>query len=113
MLYLFLYTCVDEFEFLGLILMDSNKQRKYVFEWDFFVRKTPNNEGYSQFISSYMTIRYKFIHNVSHHESCLSENKSFGSIRTLGWVIGICLRIALISGSMGVRFVLIVYMYSC
>lgn len=47
MFYLFLYTHVDEFEFLGINLMDSNKQTKYVFGWDVFVRWKQNNEGYS------------------------------------------------------------------
>lgn len=64
LLYMFIYTHKDEFEYLGRNLMDSCKQRKYVFDKD-VVRKKPNNEGYAHFISTYMSTAYKIIYNVS------------------------------------------------
>jgi len=63
--YLFVYTYVDEFECLGLSLVDGKKQRKYVFDWYIVIRKMTNVDGYSQFISTYMSISYDIIHGFS------------------------------------------------
>lgn len=43
--YLFLYTHLEEFNYLGLSTIHSNKQRKFLFDWDNSVKKKPNNEG--------------------------------------------------------------------
>lgn len=56
---------MEEFDCLGLSLMAPNKHRKFIFDWDDVVRRKPENDAYSQFISSYMTISYKIIYNVS------------------------------------------------
>lgn len=62
---LFLYTHVDDFVFLGLSLVASKKQGKFVFDWYISIRKRLEVDGYSQFISSYITIFYKIIHGYS------------------------------------------------
>lgn len=56
---------MDDFVFLGLSLVASKKQGKFVFDWYISIRKRLEVDGYSQFISSYITIFYKIIHGYS------------------------------------------------
>lgn len=77
---LFVYTHVDEFKCPSLSLVASNKQRKFVFDWNVDARKRQELEGYHQFISSYMAISYKIIHGVS-PSRVLPQQKSILQLR--------------------------------
>jgi len=65
LIYLFLYIHVGEFYYLGLNIVDSNKEIKYVVDWDISLKKKPNNDRISEFISTFLSSRYKIINKVS------------------------------------------------
>lgn len=82
--YLFVYTHVDEFECLGINLMACDKKRKFGFDSEIVVRKRPDFDGYSQFISTYMAIAYKFIHGFSPPEFFPTKKRLSNLAKTPG-----------------------------
>ena len=57
-----MYMHAEEFKCLGFNMFTPKKNINYVFNWDVEVRKRPNNDDYSTFISMYMAIAYEIIH---------------------------------------------------
>lgn len=61
--------------------MESHKQRKFVVDWDSTLKKKPDNEGFTHFISTFMATGYKIINGDSpprslpQHKRILQLNK--------------------------------------
>ena len=56
---------VEKFMELGLNVLYANKKKQTIVNWNDLFRSQPNNEGFSHYISSFMSIVYRIINNVS------------------------------------------------
>lgn len=54
---------VDQFVDLGLNVMDVNNQKKTMVNWTNLVKSKRNNEGFSYYIASFMSILYIIFNN--------------------------------------------------